>query len=216
MAWLFTFIFIAALAGLFYYVRRRREELREAEEARAQAFLMEMHGRRGGDVVMDSSAAGLPEVSSILVRHAREEDSPRVPMDFTPAPEREPEVRPRAGGPVYLERSHLIVWRWLKTALPGHEIFARGSLRRVVGKDRAQKDMLLDFVICDAELRVAGVVDLERARQDLAANRLKREMLDEVGVRYACWNASQLPDKQFLREWLMAQPTVSTQDEIER
>ncbi|WP_230968954.1 hypothetical protein [Nitrogeniibacter aestuarii] len=216
MAWLFTFIFIAAFAGLFYYLRRRREELREAEEARAQAFLMEMHGRRGGDVMMDSPATGSPAVSSIVAAHAREAEISRVPMGFTPVPEREPDVRPSAIGPVYLERSHLIVWRWLKTALPGHEIFARGSLRRVVGKDRAQKDMLLDFVICDAELRVAGVVDLERARQDLAANRLKREMLDEVGVRYACWNASQLPDKQFLREWLMAQPTVSTQDEIER
>jgi len=218
MAWLLTFACMAAFVGLFFYLRRRREEQREAEDARAQAFLIEMGGAQGGQ-----GGASEPERSSPSMPRAPAHDAAAHSGVMTTSEERPvmdaPATAPAtaARGPVYLERSHQVVWHWLKASLPGYEIFARGSLRRVVGKDRVQKDMLLDFVICDARLRVAGVVDLERPRQDPAAQRFKREVLDEVAVRYACWNAAQLPGKTFVREWLeMPGVPAGSQDEIER
>lgn len=206
MGWLFSVIFFVLFVVLFLYLRRRRAELAEEEDARAQAFFDLVHGERGQGVVPEASPVG---DIAVQVPASRVQAPERPPMDYAPPPppvldasSERTAFDESATGPVYLERPYLLVWRWLRMALPEHECFARGSLRRVVGRDRAQKDMMVDFVICDAACRVVAVVDLERRGQEGSVHRFKRELLNEAGVRYACWSASQLPERDEVREWI--------------
>lgn len=209
MAWLFGIIFIVLFVILFLYLRRRRAELVAEEEARAQAFFELIHGEAHQGVAPEAAEAN-PSWEAGCFESAPSADAvqPAVPaIAFAPPPP-VPQSMPMpagddgGGGPVYLDKPSLLIWRWLRTALPGHECFARGSLRRVVGRDRAKKDMLLDFVICDGACRVVAVVDLARRHQDAAVTRFKDDVLAEVGVRYACWDATQLPDRDFVQAWV--------------
>lgn len=208
MAWLFGIIFIVLFAILVLYLRRRRAELVAEEEARAQAFFELIHGEALQGVAPEAAEAN-PSWEAGRFGAAPSADAVQPAIAFAP-PSPVPQSMPMpagedgvgAGGPVYLDKPSLLVWRWLRTALPGHECFARGSLRRVVGRDRAKKDMLLDFVICDGACRVVAVVDLARRHQDAAITRFKEDVLAEAGVRYACWDATQLPDRDVVQAWV--------------
>lgn len=211
MAWLFGIIFIVLFAILFLYLRRRRAELVAEEEARAQAFFELIHGEALQGVAPEAAEAdpsreadrsgSAPSPGALRKAAPAIAFAPPPPVSQSlPMPAGEDGVG--AGGPVYLDKPSLLVWRWLRTALPGHECFARGSLRRVVGRDRAKKDMLLDFVICDGACRVVAVVDLARRHQDAAITRFKEDVLAEAGVRYACWDATQLPDRDVVQAWV--------------
>jgi len=195
MEWIIVLFVCLVLVGLVFMLRQRREAQRTAEHERAQAFLMSLQG-----------AAFMPEAPQPNT------ETPSVGPWSGPFSEGMPAVRalgatiepPAASGrrPGYLDHRHQVVWRWLRTGLPETEIFARGSLRRVVGRERVQKDMMLDFVICNAQFEVLAAVDLEKSGQADPGARFKQMLLEEAGVLYANWNAAQLPDQSALRRWL--------------
>ena len=197
--WLFLFAILLVFVGVFFWVRERRAAHRDAEKAREEAFLIQMA----------SASRGAPRPDDPPAPHNA---SPPANAPIAPAAERQMAAPARAAGssdaakppagPPYLDHRHRVVYFWLKTGLPKHEIIPRGSLRRVVGREQADKDMLLDFVICDASLAVMAVVDLDRGPDSAAAVRFKKALLETAGVRYACWPAEALPDKSTLPVWL--------------
>ncbi len=198
MSWLLLLLVVVVFASLAYVLHRRRVSHREDELAREQAFLMEMHeaGLMGGAGEPAATTEGAVSASTQI-------NAPDVPVEDAPPSLPEDDATPVSGsGRGYLERSHQVVWRWLRTGLPDCEIFARGSLRRVVGRERVQKDMRLDFVICNEDFEVLAAVDLTKPGREVPAAELKRHLLSQVGVRYACWDASHLPDRATLTRWL--------------
>ncbi|QID18123.1 hypothetical protein G3580_11035 [Nitrogeniibacter mangrovi] len=183
MSWLLLLVVVVVFALLVVVLRKRRDAQREAEEARAQAFLMQVQGAAA------AIGAGTEAIVSGAMAAATE-----TPDDT--------EVAMPASGPTYLDRHHQIVWRWLRAGLPGCEVFARGSLRRIVGRERLQKDLLLDFVICNEGFEVLAVVDLAREGRTEAERNHKSQLLAQRGVRYVCWSAERLPDQTTLSAWI--------------
>jgi len=209
MEWIIVLLVGLALVGLVFMLRQRREAQRAAEHERAQAFLMSLQG-----------VAFTPEAEQL-----KTESPPVVPSTgpfsegMSGAPATGAATEPAAGSgrkPGYLDHRHQVVWRWLRTGLPETEIFARGSLRRVVGRERVQKDMMLDFVICNAQFEVLAAVDLEKSGQADPGARFKQMLLEEAGVLYANWNAAQLPDQSALRRWLDRQDDPARPDQMTR
>lgn len=208
MEWIIVLLVGLVLVGLVFMLRQRREAQRAAEHERAQAFLMSLQG-----------AAFTPEAEQL-----KTESLPAGPSTgpfsegMSGAPATGAATEPAASGPRpgYLDHRHQVVWRWLRTGLPETEIFARGSLRRVVGRERVQKDMMLDFVICNAQFEVLAAVDLEKSGQADPGARFKQMLLEEAGVLYANWNAAQLPDQSALRRWLDRQGDPARPDQMTR
>ncbi len=217
MGWMLVVLVVIVFVALFFYLRKRRVEQREAEDARAQAFLMEMQRTRVTNEVA-------PEADSVAASGRVDVSEPqssgggaRIHEATTSIEEDVAQPTPGSGRG-YLNRTHQIVWRWLRAGLPEHEIFARGSLRRVVGRDRIEKDMRLDFVVCNADFEVLAAIDLGRegshdmSSRDLSGHDVsratKRDALAAVGVRYACWDASHLPDKAFLVRWVNGEAEI--------
>jgi hypothetical protein len=209
MEWIIVLFVVLVLAGMVVMLRKRREEQRAAEHERAQAFMMSLQGANlmsvPADVTTASSTTSLPAAPF-------SEDMPDTGSAAAVAkPWTVPAVRRG-----YLDHRHQVVWHWLRTGLPEAEIFARGSLRRVVGSERVRKDMMLDFVICNAQLEVLAAVDLEKSGQVDPGASFKRMLLEEVGVRYANWNAAQLPDQRVLRRWIEDGADVTAPDQMTR
>lgn len=196
MEWLFLFGVVLVFVGLFFWIRERRARHRDAERAREEAFLMQLAGVSGAKPSNDETSP-----SHSAPPHATDPAPGDVHVDAPRVAESTGALSSPPSSP-YLDNRHRVVYFWLKTGLPTHEIIPRGSLRRVVGRAQVSKDMLLDFVICDAALAVVAVVDLDRGPEGAAAARFKKELLEAAGVRYACWPASALPDKATLPIWL--------------
>jgi hypothetical protein len=193
MSWLFLLLVLAAVAAVVYLVRQRHRAQREAEHERAQAFLMALNGVGGAGQPVSSTGAGRGAAAAVPVTEVAQEAAVAPASCAEDAP-----------GPSYLERRHQVVWRWLRAGLPECEIFARGSLRRIVGREQLDKDMMLDFVVCNADFEVLAAIDLEKGNRSDAAGAFKRRQLAGVGVRYACWNPAELPTQEALVAWVGA------------
>lgn len=209
MEWIILLLVVLVLVGMVFLLRQRRRVQREAEDERAQAFLMAIQGvAHTPPPSAGAAAASIPRSTG-----AKTTDVP--PSSLGMADTHRP--RPTAGsGRGYLEHSHQVVFRWLRAGLPECEIFARGSLRRVVGGDRVQKDLMLDFVVCNDRFEVLAVVDLDRRGQSDPSAAFKRMLLEEAGVVYACWSAAQLPDQASLRQWLDGVNATTTLGQMAR
>lgn len=204
MAWIFFFIAVLAMIWLALLVRRRRRDHMEAEQAREMAFLMENAGP-GRDAV---GGAG-PNASSAVTPLARPDED----ADGTAARPVAVHTGRAAGAPrrPYLDGVPLAAFQRLKAALPQHEIFPRGSLRRAAGLDAIDKDMLLDFVICTPALAPVAVVDLARGPAK-RIDSVKRDTLRQAGVRYACWQRDALPEAAQIARWVSGASDDSSDD----
>lgn len=193
MAWIFFFISVLAVVWLTLLVRRRRRDHLEAEQARAMAFLMENGGAGAA-----ADAAPVPVVASPAAAPGGDAAGPaRTPLAATAGAG----AGSGASRRPYLDGAPLAAFLRLKAALPGHEIFPRGSLRRAAGLDAIDKDVLLDFVICTAALEPVAVVDLARGPKSVA-DPVKRDTLQRAGVRYACWRREALPEVAAITAWI--------------
>lgn len=166
---------VGVVAVVIWLLLRARNKLRQAsEQARARELaFMEGLGRQQERVPPAAPAALAP-----------------APLALSPASASAAAAAPSGA---YLSEPSARAFRLLKSALPGHEIFPRGSLRRVLGPLAPGKDLEVDFVLCSADLRPVAVVDLV-APDDLApVIVLKAERLAAAGVAYARWNADALP-----------------------
>lgn len=176
-----SFLLTIGIAGfVFWLILRARSKLRRgAEEARARetAFLNDL--------------AAAPKPPPDPVRAAPPAGTAGLGVAARVVP---PAAATLAAGPgAYLPAPAAGVFRLLRAALPGHEIFPGGSLRRVLGPLAPGKDLPVDFVVCTADLRPVAVVDLAAPDDLPPVVTLKAERLASAGLAYARWDGAALP-----------------------
>lgn len=116
---------------------------------------------------------------------------------------------PPAAAQRFLGQAESLLYYLLKAGLPDSEVFAGVSLARVVGaagEGREQQlrrlaQYQLDFVVCDKNMQVVAVVEVESAAGADAAGdrRVKSDLLKQAGIRLIRINPSALPQREQIR-----------------
>jgi hypothetical protein len=113
----------------------------------------------------------------------------------------------------FLDRQHTLVYLLLKASLPSHAVFARVPLASVVtatgggpGEEgqRARRlaGYLLDFVVCDRDMRIVAVVMLETPAADAGGDGFVRNCLQDAGIRRVVMDPAALPRGDALRSMI--------------
>ncbi|MBL8447183.1 MAG: hypothetical protein JNJ44_07190 [Zoogloeaceae bacterium] len=182
------FLVFALLAIAVWLFLRARNGVRQQQveaAGREKAFLAELAVPAAEAPHVPRSVGGLP----------------RVP-NGTPK-----SVNGAAGGGPYLSGNSAKVFRLLKLACPGHEVFPGSSLQKILGTAAPGKDLPLDFVVCAADFMPVAVVDQVRADDLPPVIALKKECLGAAGVRYARWDVVDLPSPAEAKAILVGQPS---------
>lgn len=118
-------------------------------------------------------------------------------------------VTPPAAAQRFLGQAESLLYYLLKAGLPDSEVFAGVSLARVVGaagEGREQQlrrlaQYQLDFVVCDKNMQVVAVVEVESAAGADAAGdrRVKSDLLKQAGIRLIRINPAALPQREQIR-----------------
>lgn len=116
---------------------------------------------------------------------------------------------PPAAAQRFLGQAESLLYYLLKAGLPDSEVFAGVSLARVVGaagEGREQQlrrlaQYQLDFVVCDKNMQVVAVVEVESAAGADAAGdrRVKSDLLKQAGIRLIRINPAALPQREQIR-----------------
>jgi hypothetical protein len=116
---------------------------------------------------------------------------------------------PPAAAQRFLGQAESLLYYLLKAGLPDSEVFAGVSLARVVGaagEGREQQlrrlaQYQLDFVVCDKNMQVVAVVEVESAAGADAAGdrRFKSDLLKQAGIRLIRINPVALPQREQIR-----------------
>lgn len=189
MEWISLFGLLCFVGFAAYRMVVRRRHLREAAQAREEAFIASLRG----SVAVPS--AGLAEAALADVRQ-----TPRHAVAATELPS--PGVAMPAGRvagrrlPAYLSARQLKVFRLLRECAPGSAVFARGYLHWLVGASAGEKPQRLDFVCCDEGATPRVVIDLIRDTDEPAAWKFKRERLEAEGLSYLRWDPERLPARE--------------------
>jgi hypothetical protein len=120
-----------------------------------------------------------------------------------------PSVTSPAAVPRFLGQAESLLYYLLKAGLPDSEVFAGVSLARVVGaagEGREQQlrrlaQYQLDFVVCDKNMQVVAVVEVESAAGAEAAGdrRFKSDLLKQAGIRLIRIDPAALPQREQIR-----------------
>lgn len=116
---------------------------------------------------------------------------------------------PPAAAQRFLGQAESRLYYLLKAGLPDSEVFAGVSLARVVGaagEGREQQlrrlaQYQLDFVVCDKNMQVVAVVEVDSAADADAASdrRFKSDLLKQAGIRLIRINPAALPQREQIR-----------------
>ena len=121
----------------------------------------------------------------------------------------------------FLGQRETLVYLLLKTGMPDHQIFAGVTLASVisvpgVGFDREQQlrrlsAYLLDFVVCDRNMRIIAVVDMEApgSADATGMERYKSDCLTAAGVRLVRINPMSLPPRDAIRGLILGGPDAA-------
>jgi hypothetical protein len=150
-----------------------------------------------------------------------EPQPPVAAVGDPPAPAKAPAAAP-AAPPVatqrFLGKAESLIYYFLKAGLPDLEVFASVSLARVLaatgnGRERAEQQRRLsqyqlDFVVCDKNMRLVAVVEVESAAGAEAAGdqRLKSDLLKQAGVRLVRISPAELPRRDQVRALIDGAP----------
>ncbi len=193
MVWFLLSLGVVSVIGVFVWDYRRKAARREA--ASKQRFNQIFRAK--------------PEPESPAAA-----SSPVSPAPAAPAPASAAQASVAAFPPRerFLGQSGTLVYLLLKTGLPDHQIFANVTLASVLsvpgaGYDREQQlrrlsTYPLDFVVCDRNMRVVAVVDLESPGNvdDTGTERYQSDSLKAAGIRQVRLNPASLPSRAALRE----------------
>ena len=105
-----------------------------------------------------------------------------------------------------------ILYFRLAKALPEHMILAQVQLSRLLGVKKGNNfqawynrinRMSTDFVVCNRDSTVAGVIELDDSSHQRNARRMadakKDKALKSAGVRIVRWQAKALPDEKTIK-----------------
>ena len=130
-------------------------------------------------------------------------------------PQPSPAVSAARAGDRFLGRAEAMVYRLLRTGMPDHEVFAKVTLASVVsgpgsGHQRAQQvqrlsQYLIDFIVCDRDLRIVAAVELETAggAEAIGVRKFKEDCLKAAGIRLVRIDTAAPPRGQEIRALLL-------------
>lgn len=187
MDWISVVGLLAFVGFPLYRAFTRQKRLREAARAREAEFVASL-GTSFEDV-----AKVRPEPSPSPAQAALSgREAPVAAGRATGAQPRVENALAKAL-PAYLSDRQLRVFRVLRDAAPGTNVFVRAYLHWLVGAGAGEKPHRLDFVCCDEGARPRIAIDLEREDDEPAVCEFKRERLAAAGIRYLRWDAARLP-----------------------
>lgn len=118
----------------------------------------------------------------------------------------------------FLGRPETLIYLLLKAGVPDHAVFANVSLASVVGTpdSEAERDpqarrlsqYRLDFVICDRNMRIVAVIELDTPGGADAAGirRFKADCLRAAGMRLVRLNPASLPRREEIGPLVRGKP----------
>lgn len=188
MAW---FLFLLAVAGGVAFAIWNFHRKTAARKATSEARFEKIFKGPAQIPASPSPASDAPESSALA----------KTPPAAT--------AGPPAAAQRFLGRAESLLYYLLKSGLPDFEIFAGVSLARVVGaagEGREQQlrrlaQYQLDFVVCDTNMQVVAVVEVESAAGADAAGdrRFKSDLLKQAGIRLIRINPVALPQREQIR-----------------
>lgn len=184
MDWI-SLLGLACFVGFaLHRLRARRQHLREAAQSREAAFLASLRG----DLVKGGNS---PRVAASPASR----DDP-VGWERTATAGATIEASRKTGAPpAYLSDHQLRVYRLLRDAAPGVDVFARAYLHWLVDGEAGEEALRLDFVCCDHRSKPRVVIDLVRDGDSSAVGGIKRERLAAAGITYLQWDIARLPKR---------------------
>lgn len=194
MIWVLFLLATAVVVGVFIWDYRRKSVARET--ARQDRF----------ERMFDPKAAAAPAAAPAEPTVAQE---PAQQAGEVLA-ESAPKLPPAAAVERFLDPPARLAYLLLRTGLPDHEIFPRVALSAVVsagtGIDREQhrrrlSRYQLDFVVCDRDMRVVAVVEVNSpGKHEAPADRqVKSDTLQSAGIRLVELNSAALPRREAVR-----------------
>ena len=182
MGWLFILIPIVVIVSLVVYHQRKVKAREAASQERFKELLTSV--RQGKDA---ASLAAAPAKTADAVTTKAAEFLAR---------------------PLLLPPRLSVVYYMLKSALPQYEILAQVSLGALLevapgstGFEREARETRLaarvDFVVCDAGLKVVAVVNASGNKPAL------RACCEGAGVRWVEVNVEAPPTQDLVREWVI-------------
>jgi hypothetical protein len=199
--WYFLLFVLVVAIGVFIWDYRRKAARREAvSKERFQELV------KAG--VSQGPRAAAPAVPAPAAAAATGQGAA--------SPEAAPDEAPAIA---YSARAHLLgqaeklIYYLLRTGLPDLEVFPKVPLAAVIdapgkGYDhehqlRRLSRQLIDFVVCDKEMRVVAAVQIAAAGPDaVVAQRIRAECLTSAGVRLVTIEPGALPKRSELRAFI--------------
>ncbi len=190
--WFLFLLVVVGVSAVFFWDYRRKAARREA--ASEDRFERIFKAKVASDTTPGPSPAAAPLTGAAA--------APKSP----------------GGGAAFLARERFLgqpqtlAYLLLKTGLPELQIFANVTLASVVnvpqavGPDREQQlrrlsQCQLDFVVCDREMHIIAVVDLDApgSRDTAGLQRYKSDCLTAAGVRLVRINPQSMPSREAMR-----------------
>ncbi len=202
MAWYLFLLVVACVAAVVVWDFRRKAARREAvsKERFEQIFKANV------------AAATEPESSPAAAPSTGAPAAPKPPAGVSALSARER----------FLGQPHTLVYFLLKTGIPDVHVFANVALASVVnvpgeeGPNREHKlrrvsECQLDFVVCDRDMRIVAVVDMDapESRDAAGMQRFKSDCLMAAGVRLVRINPMSLPSREEMRGLVCGGPVAA-------
>lgn len=205
MTWILFLLVVAGVSAVFVWDYRRKAARREA--ASKERFEQIFNAKAAAAATPASAPATAP-LAGVAV-------APKPPTGVSAFPARER----------FLGQPQTLAYLLLKTGLPDLQIFANVTLAAVVsapqaeGPDREQQlrrlsQCQLDFVVCDRNMRIIAVVDLDSpaSRDTAGMQRFKSDCLTAAGVRLIRINPLSLPPRKEMRGLVCGGPDAARND----
>ncbi len=201
MTWYLFLLVVAGVSAVLVWDFRRKAARREAASK-----------ERFERMFKAKAAAATPESSPVAAPFAEAAVAPKPPVGVSVFPARER----------FLGQPQTLAYLLLKAGLPELQIFANVTLASVVsvpgaeGPDREQQlrrlsQCQLDFVVCNRDMRIIAVVDLDApvSRDAAGMQRYKSDCLKAAGVRLIRINPLTLPSREEMRGLVCGGPDAA-------
>jgi hypothetical protein len=197
LIWFLLLLGVVCVAGVFIWDYRRKAARREAASKQRLEQLLKA-----------TAEPQPPGTAPVAVS----------PVAVVPAPLAQASIAAFPARERFLGQPEALVYLLLKTALPDHQVFARSTLASILnvpgaGYDREQQlrrlsTYAVDFVVCDRNMHIVAVVDLESAGgvDAAGAERYKSDSLKAAGVHLVRVSAKSLPSREALRALVCGGP----------
>lgn len=186
MIWFLFFLAVLVASAIFIWDYRRKARAREAA---AQKRFEEMFAAKSAAAPL---VPGAPQPTAPAGPKAAVPAAAPAPVSAVPVADR------------FLGKVQTLVYRLLKAGIPDHEVFANVTLAAVIGSRNEQEARRLaqhrvDFVVCDKEMKVVAVVEVETGAPTAGEQRFRADALKAAGIGLVRIDAAALPRREEIR-----------------